>query len=187
MSDLVVANQEIYNGIFKKNAVDYKVIVETYIGNETQLSHVDEATDYWISSNTMPQVRVKFATPVLLTNYTIFKEFDHSYPLSFALYGKQNNRYIELDSRYNQSFDGDTIHSIRNTSVTYTLNHSILLKDVILKQFDSSEGYKYMLLRGLEFYGVVCQSCKLLSYASCRQKRKTVFQTHLFLIISLIS
>ena len=174
MQSIIVRNSENLKGIFFYSDVEYRIKAETGYGNLSQLSHYLEANDYWFSSAAKPQVSIKFNSPVLITNYSIIKQKEHSYPSAFILYGKQNGRFVEIDKRENQKFDGDTTLANKNLSVTYQPSSSILTKEVLLKQTENSLDKKYILLVGLEFYGIVCKNCKMINKLTCNSRRSIV-------------
>ena len=183
---IIVRNSEDLKGIFFYSDVEYQFIAETGHGNVSQLSHYLEAKDYWCSSDEKPQVTIKFKYPVLITNYSIIKRRANTFPTAFILYGKQNGRFVEIDKRSNQKFNGDTTNANNNLSVTYQPSSSILTKEVLLKQTENSDGHKYLLLRALEFYGVVCKNCKLARNLTCKSKRSLI-KNYIFLICSVSS
>ena len=139
MSEFIIArNKENLKGIFYYSDINYKFIAETGAGNISQLSRFGDATTYWTSSTNKPQVLIKFSCPVLITNYSIIKNCKTSYPVSFILYGKRNGRFVEIDKREDQKFDGDTTHAYKNITLTYQTKSSILTREVLLKNIENS-------------------------------------------------
>ena len=182
---IIVRNSENHKGIFYHSDVEYKIIGETDEGNISQLSHYEEAKTYWSSTNEKPQVLIKFSHQILITNYSIFKNYGNSYPYTFILYGKQNGKFVELDKRENQSFDGDEALTKNNCTVTYQTKTPFLTSQVLLKQIRSSSGVRYMLLRALEFYGVVCKNCRTFGKVTCAIKNRYNHESCLFVTVIL--
>lgn len=183
--NIIIRNSEELKGVFYYDDVKYKIIAVTGHGNITQLSHYQEAIDYWHTASGKQQVLIKFEHPILITNYSIIKCQHHSYPESFILYGKQNGRFVELDKRENQKYNGDDIQAINNLTVTYQTNFAMLTKEVLLKQTKSSCDAEYLLLRGLEFYGVVCKNCRMMMRLTCMSKSRNIVKLT-YLIINLL-
>ena len=177
MSELVIVrNKENLKGIFYYSDVDYQFFAETNLGNISQLAHYEESSTYWETVPGNSKILIKFSSPILVTNYSIIKSYGHTYPASFILYGKQNGRFIEIDKQENQKYNGDDIQANNNLSVTYRTKSSILTKEILLKQTLSSKAPSstHLLLRGLEFYGIVCKNCRMISKITCKFKNEFI-------------
>ena len=184
MESIIIRNQENLKGIFYYSDVEYQIIAETGSGNISQLSHYEEAKTYWYSSSNKPQVLIKFASFVLITNYSIIKKSGNTFPASFVLYGKQNGRFVVIDKQEDQLFDGDITHTKYNLSVTYQTSKSILTKEVLLKQTKNSDTKKeYLLLRGLEFYGIVCNNCIMLRMTHKKKHMTYSYSISIYLLL----
>ena len=165
------------HGIFYKKAVNYQIFVEfgSKEFNASQLTHAEEKSSYWRSSATKPQIHVKFSHPVLITDYTLFKNEYNSCPKIFALYGKLNGRYRELDKREDTTSFNDKGQCTKEINVTYQTKKSFLTKNIILKQYKSTMNVDYLLLRAIELYGFVCKSCEMIHVTCSLKKNRLVF------------
>ena len=182
----VIESNEENRGIFYHKSVEYELIAETGYGNLSQISNYEEAKTYWFSSNDSPQVKIRFSKPVLITGYTIFRNPASSYATSFILLGKLGQKYRELDSHKGLDLGSGTNACRINCTQMYQTKYQFATKEVILRQFESSMSKKYLLLRALEFYGIICDNYRMLHITKINCKKNTL-NNNIILVILFIS
>ena len=161
----------------------YKIEGDLQYGKVEYIVQAHETEHYLITTTeNKPEISFLFDDYFIATNYSMQNGYEpkspHSFMSSWNLIGVDDSNIEHIiDSHKNFKLCGNSQYCDLNYTKTFQIKKPAKFKKYILRSLENSVGFKYLIIRYFDFYGVLCSNNSNVCYfphyrKTCIQKQR---------------